>query len=64
MVDACFLQEIILRVQGFGMLEMVGWNFIFWWSGNGFGDVVVMLEHLCENVLEERKVSDKVMAIV
>ena len=49
------------------MLEMRGSRYKLWWSGkgNGVGGVGVMvMEELCEEVEEVRRVSDSVMTVV
>ena len=67
MIDVCCLQEVRWRGQGAMMLGMKGGGCKLWWSGkgDGVGGVEVMeKEELCENVLEVRRVSDRVMTVV
>ena len=46
------------------MLGVKGRRYKLWWSGkgDGVGGVRVMVEELCEKVVEVRRVSDRVMA--
>ena len=49
------------------MLGMKGRRYKLWWSGkgDGVGGVEVMVkEELCENVVEVRRVGDRVMTVV
>ena len=67
MIDVCCLQEVRWRGQGARMLGMKGRRYRLWWSGkgDGVGDVGVMVnEELCENVVDVRRVSDRVMTVV
>ena len=66
-VDVCCLQEVRWRGQGARMMGVKGRRYKLWWSGNceGIGGVGVLVkEELCEKVVEVRRKSDRVMAIV
>ena len=61
MIDVCCLQEVRWRGQGTRMLVMKGRRYNLWLSGerNEVGGVGVMvMEELCEEVVEVRRVSD------
>ena len=67
MIDVCCLQEVRWRGQGGRMLGMKGRRYKLWWSGKGDGvcSVGVMVkDKLCENMVEVRRVSDRVMTVV
>ena len=67
MTDVCCLWEVRWRGQGSGMLGMEGRRHRLWWCGRndvvGGVDVMVM-EELCENMVQGRKVIDRVMSVV
>ena len=67
MIDICCLQEVRWRGQCARMLGMKGRSCRLWWSGkgDGVGGVgVIVKEKLCENALEVRGVSDRMMTVV
>ena len=66
-MDVCCVQEVRWRGQGARFLGAKGRRYKLWWSGNseGVGGVGVLVkEELCEKVVEVRRKSDRVMAIV
>ena len=63
----CCLQEVKCRGQGSVMLGLEGRRCKLWWfgKGDGVGGVgVIVMEELCKNVVQVRKVSDAVIAVV
>ena len=67
MIDMCCLQELRWRGQGSRMLGMEEKRYKLWWSGkgDGVGGVIVMMkEELCERVVEVKRVSDRMIAVV
>ena len=63
----CCLQEVRWRGQGARLVGCRGRRYKLWWSGNndGIGGVGILVkEGLCEKVLEVRRKSDSVMAMV
>ena len=67
MIDVCCLHEVRLRGQGARMQGKKGRRCKLWWSekGDGVGGVGVMVkEELGKNVVEVRRVSDRVMTLV
>ena len=67
MIDVCCLQEVRLIGQGVGMLGMKGRRHNLWGSGKGNGVVgvgVIWKKELCEKVMEVRRVSGRVTAVV
>ena len=51
--------------QRAGMMRMKGRRYKLWWSGKGVGGVgVILMEELCENVIEVRRLSGRVVAVV
>ena len=63
----CCLQEVRWRGQDVGMLGMKGRRYKLWWSGKGDGVGcvgVMVIEELCEKVVEVGRVSDRVMTVV
>ena len=66
-VDVCCMQEVRWRGKGAWFWGAKGRRYKLWWSGNinGTGGVGVLVkEELCEKVVEVRRKSDRVMAIV
>jgi len=66
-VDVCCLQEVRWRGKGARFLGIRGRRYKLWWSGNtkGIGGVGILIkEELCEKVVEVRRKSDRVMAVV
>ena len=66
-VDVCCIQEVRWKGQGARFVGTLGRRYKLWWSGNdaGFGEVGILVkEEISGNVVEVRKKSDKVMAIV
>ena len=66
MIDVCCLLEVRWRGQGARMLAMIVMRYKLWWSGigDGVGGAGVMLkEELCEEVVDVRRVSDRVMTL-
>ena len=62
----CCLQWVRLRGQGARMLVMIGKSYKLRWSGklDGVGGVGLMvMEELCEKVVEGRRVNDGVMTV-
>ena len=67
MNDVCCLQEVRLRAQCTRVLGKYGRRHKLWWSGKGdeVGGVVAMVkEELSKNVVEVRRVSERVMTVV
>ena len=63
----CCLQEVRWRGQGARFVGCIGRRYKLWWSGNndGMGVVGILVkEELCEKVVEVRRKSDRVMAMV
>ena len=59
--------EVERAGNSFFFMEVKGRRYKFWWSGNneGTGGVGIMVkEELCEKVVEVRRKSDRVMALV
>ena len=64
MIGECRWQEERLRGQGDRMLGMKGRRYKLWLSGKGDGNVGDMvMEELCEKVVDVRGVSDRVMTV-
>ena len=65
MVDVRCLQ-MRWKGQGARMQEMKGRAYKLWWSrkGDGIDGMGVMVNELCEKVVEVRWVSDRVMTVV
>ena len=66
MIDVCCLQEVRWRRQGATMLGMKGKRCRLWLSGKGdevVGVGVMVMEELCEKVVEVRRVSDRVRTL-
>ena len=66
-VDVCCVQEVRWRGQGARFIGVQGRRYKLWWSGSetGIGGVgILMKEELCENTIEVRRRSDRVMALV
>ena len=66
-VDVCCLQEVRWRGQEARFVGVKGRRYKLWWSGNdvGTGGVGMMVkEELCEKVIEVRRRSDRVMAVL
>ena len=56
-----------MRRQGARFVGIKGRRYKLWWSGNndGIGGVEILVkEELCEKVVEVRRTSDRVMAMV
>ena len=66
MIVECDLQKVRWRGLGARMLEMKGRRNKLRWSGkgDGVGGVGVMVELLCEKVVEIRMVIDRVISVV
>ena len=63
----CCLQEVRWKGQGARFVGAHGRRYKIWWSGNdtGTGRVGILVkEEFCENVVEVRRRSDRVMTIV
>ena len=66
-VDVCCIQEVQSKGQGALFVGTSGRRYKLWWSGNdaGFGGVGILLkEEISGNVVEVRRKSDQIMAIV
>ena len=66
-VDVCYIQEVRCKGQGGGFVGTLGQRYKLWWSGNdaGFeGAGILVKEEISGNVVEVRRKSDRVMAIV
>ena len=65
-VDICCLQEVRWREQGARFVGCKGTRYKLWWSGNndGIGVGVLVKKELCEKVVEIRRKSGRVMALV
>ena len=66
-VDVCGIQEVRWKGQGARFVGALGRRYKLWWSGNdaGFGGVGILVkEEISGNVVEVRRKSDRVMAIV
>ena len=66
-VEMCCLQEVRWRRQGARFVGCRGRRYKLWWSGNNDGIRgvgILVQEELCEKVVEVRRKSDRVMAIV
>ena len=66
-VDVCCIQLVRWKGQGACFVGISGQRYKFWWSGNdaGFGGVGVLVkEEISRNIMEARRKSDRVMAIV
>ena len=66
-VDVCCIQEVRWKDQEAHFVGTSGRRYKLWWSGNnaGFGGVGILVkEQICESVVEVRRKSDRVMAIV
>ena len=66
-MDVCSLQEVRWRGQGARFVGVKGRRYKLWWSGNGNGTGgtgILVKEELCEKVIEVRRKSDRVMAMV
>ena len=65
-VDLCCLQEARWRGCAAGLIGLQGRRYKLWWSGNkeGYGGVGVLVkEELCDNVVDVRRVNDRVMSL-
>ena len=65
--DVCCIQEVRGKGQGARFVGTLGRRYKLWWSGNdaGFGGVGILVkEEISGNVVEVRRKSDRVMAIV
>ena len=66
-VDVCCIQEVRWKGQGARFVGILGQRYKLWWSENdaGFGGVGILVkEEISGNVVEVRRKSDRVMAIV
>ena len=66
-VDVCCIQEVGWKGQGAHFVGTSGRRYKLWWSGNdvGFGGVGILVkEEISGNVVEVKRKSDRVMAIV
>ena len=66
-VGACCIEEVRWKGQGVRFVGTSGRRCKLWWSGNdaGFGGVGILLkDEISGNVVEVRRKSDRVMAIV
>ena len=65
-VDMCCLQEVRWRGQGARFVGCRGRRFKLWWYGNndGIGVGILVKEELSKKVVEVRRKSDRVMAMV
>ena len=66
-VDVCCIQEVRWKGQGARFVGTLVRRYKLWWSGNdaGFGEVGILVkEEISGNVVEVRRKSDRVMAIV
>ena len=66
-VDVCCIQEARWKGQGACFVGTLGRRYKLWWSGNdaGFGGVRILVkEEISGNVVEVRRKSNRVMAIV
>ena len=66
-VDVCCIQEVRWKGLGARFVGTLGRRYQLWWSGNdaGFGGVGILVkEEISGNVVEVRRKSDRVMAIV
>ena len=66
-VDVCGIQEVRWKGQGARFVGTLGRRYKLWWSGNdaGFRGVGILVkEEISGNVVEVRRKSDRVMAIV
>ena len=66
-VDVCCIQEVRWKGQGARFVGTLGRRYKLWWSGNdaGFRGVGILVkEEISGNVVEVRRKSDRVVAIV
>ena len=66
-IDVCCIQEVRWKGQGARFVGTSGQRYKLWWSGNdaGFGGVGISVkEEISGNVVEVRRKSDRVMAIM
>ena len=66
-VNMCCLQEVRWRGPGARFVGCRGWRYKLWWSGSNHrieGVGIFVKEELFEKVLEVRRKSDSVMAMV
>jgi len=66
-VDVCCIQEVRWRGKSARFMGVRGRRYKLWWSGNdeGQGGVGILIkEELCEKVIEVRRKSDRIMALV
>ena len=66
-VDVCCIQEVRWKGQGARFVDTSGRRYKLWWSGNdaGFGGVGILVkEEISGNIVEVRRKSDRLMAIV
>ena len=66
-VDVCCIQEVRWKGQGARFVGTLGRRYKQWWSGNdaGYGGVGILVkEKISGNVVEVKRKSDRVMAIV
>ena len=66
-IDVCCMQEVRWKGQVTRFVATSGRRYKLWWSGNdvGFGGVGILVkEEISGNVVEVKRKSDKVMAIV
>ena len=66
-VDVCCIQEVRWKGQGARFVGTLGRRYKLWWSGNdaGCGGARILVkEKISGNVVEVKRKSDRVMAIV
>ena len=66
-VGVCCIQEVKWKGQGARFVDTSGQRYKLWWSGNDaeFGGVGILVnEEIYGNIVELRRKSDRVMAIV
>ena len=66
-VDVCCMQEVRWKDQGARFVGTLEQRYKLWWSGNDAGSrgvAILVKEEISGNVVEVRRKSDRVMAIV
>ena len=65
-VDVCGLQVIRWKNESTRVLGILRRRYKLWWSGNisGIGGIVILVQEVCEKVVDFPRKSDRVMVIV